>query len=96
MTHTQRNRLAKPLNPSKTGYLYARIPWHGHRRPKLDVPGICRCGRFSEQGIAVQTDEGEEHFCCNGHYVGWWHQQHPNQSYQWEPKGWPEPPLPTQ
>ena len=80
------------LNEKARGYLYARIPWHGNWEPKVNVPGTCRCGRFTERGIAVETAEGEEHFCCNSHYVKWWHQQHPNESHRWEPKSWPEPP----
>jgi hypothetical protein len=72
-------------------YLYVRIPWHGARRPRLMVPGTCVCGRFAKDGIAVETDEGEEHFCCNAHYVAWWKQQHPGESYKWDLKAWPEP-----
>jgi hypothetical protein len=79
------------LHEEKSGYLYVRIPWHGKRQPKLDVPGTCVCGRFTERGIAVETDGGKRHFCCNGHYVNWWRQQHPNESYKWDLKEWPEP-----
>ncbi len=31
------------------------------------------------------------HFCCNGHYVKWWKQQHTDESYKWDLKEWPEP-----
>jgi hypothetical protein len=79
------------LPEEKSGYLYPRIPWHGKRQPRLDVPGTCACGRFTERGIAVETDEGERHFCCNGHYVKWWRQEHPSESYKWDLKEWPEP-----
>jgi hypothetical protein len=79
------------LHEAKPGYFYARIPWHGNRQPKLNVPGKCSCGRFTEQGIAIETDKSEQHFCCNSHYVKWWHQQHPNDSYKWDLKEWPEP-----
>jgi hypothetical protein len=73
----------------EAGYLYSRIPWHGGRRPTINVPGTCGCGRFAHQGIAIETDEGEQHFCCNGHYVEWWRRQHPNESYEWDVE-WPE------
>ena len=73
------------------GHLYARIPWHGSREPRLNVPGKCGCGRFTEGGIAVETDGGERHFCCNGHYVKWWQARHPDESYKWDLKEWPEP-----
>jgi hypothetical protein len=72
-------------------YTYPRIPWHGARMPKLNVSGTCVCGRFTQRGIAVEADEGETHFCCNGHYVKWWHQQHPGDSYRWDLREWPEP-----
>jgi hypothetical protein len=72
-------------------HLYVRIPWHGARRPKLNVPGTCVCGRFAKEGIGVEIDEGEMHFSCNGHHVRWWKQQHPGESYRWDLKEWPEP-----
>jgi hypothetical protein len=76
---------------SETQASYPRIPWHGAQEPQLNVRGRCICGRFVEAGIAVQTDAGRVHFCCNGHYVRWWHQQHPGESYRWDWKEWPEP-----
>ncbi len=75
-----------------SGYLYPRIPWHGVNKPSLNVAGTCsRCGRLAEKGIAVQTDDGEKCFCCNGHYVKWRREQHPNESFRWDHDRWPEP-----
>jgi len=73
-------------------YHYPRIPWHRVNKPTLKVAGTCSsCGRFTENGIAIQTEDGERHFCCNGHYVKWWRQQHPNESFRWDHDKWPEP-----
>jgi hypothetical protein len=69
-----------------------RIPWHGVNEPTFNVAGTCSsCGRFTEKGIVIQTDSGEKHFCCNGHYVKWWRQQHPNEHFRWDLDKWPEP-----
>lgn len=73
------------------GYLYARIPWHGNEKPQLCVPGPCECGRFAQEGIAIETANGTKHFCCNGHYVKWWRSEHPGETYKWSLETWPEP-----
>jgi len=79
------------LIEKKPGWLYARIPWHGTREPKLCVAGTCGCGRAVAEGIAVQTEDGPQFFCCNAHYIAWWRKQHPNETYRWDLKEWPEP-----
>jgi hypothetical protein len=91
------SREAAPAGPictvglAEPDHLYARIPWHGNQEPTLNVPGTCRCGRFADEGIAIESDNGVKHFCCNGHYVKWWHEQHPHETFRWDRKGWPEP-----
>jgi hypothetical protein len=81
-----------PAPDGPSGYLYPRIPWHGVHKPTLNVVGTCsRCGRFAEKGIAIQADDAEMNFCCNGHYVKWWREQNPNESFRWDHDKWPEP-----
>lgn len=79
------------LSEEKSGWLYPRIPWHGDCEPKLYVAGTCGCGRTVAKGIAIQTEQGTQFFCCNAHYIKWWRKQHPNETYHWDLKEWPEP-----
>jgi len=80
------------------GQTFPRIPWHGHREPQLGrVDGDCvMCGGscadgILRQGIRVEDDDGEKVFCCNGHYVEWWKDRHPDERGDYWSRDWPEP-----
>ena len=56
---------------------YTRIPWHGDREPRTEVPVTCAsCGRVVSTGIEIDDEAGVRGFCCNRHYVAWWLGQH--------------------
>ena len=64
-----------------------RLPWHKNYNPSFSPePSSCHiCDRKFKRGIDIQIGEDSHiQFCCENHYMKWWHEANPDVALPWK------------